>query len=120
MFACKVYPRKIFQPLALETLLEALGITILAVALRPDDLSPVYGMPALTDVGTALRFMPGTLHGIGCLPGHISSVMSLILLSTSLGGIFATITLNIFNNKLSGSGIDLNGGSELGFHCGVK
>lgn len=112
IFACNIYPRKTYPPLFLGTLLEPLGITILAVALRDDRLPLIYGMIALTGVGTGLRFMPGTLHGVGYYPQHISSIVSLILLSSSLGGTFATtIMLNIFNNNLRGNGIDLNGAS---------
>jgi hypothetical protein len=116
MFACNVYPRTTFHPLFLGTLLEPLGITILAVALRSGNLSLVYGMLALTGVGTGVRFMPGTLHGVGYYPGQIASIVSLILLSSSLGGTFATtIMLNIFNNRLSGSGIDFKGGATASF-----
>jgi hypothetical protein len=123
MFASNVYPRKTFHPLALGTLLEPLGITILAIAIRSGNLNLIYGMMALTGVGTGLRFMPGTLHGVGYYPGQIASIVSLILLSSSLGGAFATtIMLNIFNNKLSGSGINLKGEStaSLGAIAGMS
>lgn len=116
MFACNVYPRTTFHPLALGTVLEPLGITILAVALRSGNLNLIYGMLALTGVGTGIRFMPGTLHGVGYYPGQISSIVSLILLSSSLGGTFATtIMLNIYNNKLSGGGISFKGGNSASF-----
>ena len=116
MFACNVYPRKTFHPLALGTLLEPLGLTILAVALRSGHINLIFGMLALTGVGTGIRFMPATLHGVGYYPGQIASIVSLILLSSSLGGTFATtIMLNIFNNKLSGSGISFHGDDEGSF-----
>ena len=70
MFACNVYPRTTFHPLFIGTLLEPLGITILAVALRSGNLHLIYGMLALTGVGTGARFMPGTLHGVGYYPGQ--------------------------------------------------
>ncbi|KAG0645371.1 Efflux pump FUS6 [Hyphodiscus hymeniophilus] len=112
MFACNVYPRKTYPPLLLGTLLEALGITLLAVALRADHLPLIYAMMALTGVGTGLRFMPATLHGVGYYPAHIARVVALLLLSSSLGGALATtVMLNIFNHRLSGVGIDGGGGS---------
>ncbi|KAH8588360.1 major facilitator superfamily domain-containing protein [Bisporella sp. PMI_857] len=110
IFMCNVYPRQTWVPLFSGTLLEPLGITILAVALGSRNTSLIYGMLALTGVGTGIRFMPGTLHGVGYYPGHISSIVSLILLSVSLGGTFSmTIMLNIFNTRMSRNGISFTG-----------
>jgi hypothetical protein len=64
MFACTIYPRQTWFPLAFGTFIEPLGLTILAVALRGSSLPTIYGMLALTGVGTGIRFMPGTFLGI--------------------------------------------------------
>lgn len=62
--------------------------------------------------------MPGTLHGVGYYPNHIAGIMSLIQLSNSLGGTFATtIMLSVFNNKLSGSGISFVNGDAASFEA---
>lgn len=67
-------------------------------------------MLALTGVGTGVRLMPGTLHGVGYFRKQIASVVALTSFSNSFGGTLAsTIMLNIFNNKLSGAGISLHG-----------
>ncbi|EPE32231.1 MFS general substrate transporter [Glarea lozoyensis ATCC 20868] len=96
-----------FFPLLTGTLLEALGITVLATALQADNLKLIYGMLVLTGIGTGLRIMPGTLHGVGYFPTQISSIVSLMSLATSLGGVISTtLLLNIFNNTISSS--DLN------------
>lgn len=59
MFMCNVYPRKTFVPLALGSIVEAVGVGILAYALWTEHTSTVFGMMALTGAGTGLRFMPG-------------------------------------------------------------
>lgn len=108
MFVCNSWPRKTWPPLAFGTLVEALGITLLAVTLRWGHLPSVYGMLALTGVGTGVRLMPGTLHGVGYYRRKIASIVSLTNLAISLGGTLAsTIMLNIFNNKMSNAGISL-------------
>jgi len=59
MFACNIWPLQTFFPLLLGTIIEPLGITILAVAINNGHQPLVYGMLALTGVGTGIRFMPG-------------------------------------------------------------
>jgi hypothetical protein len=63
MFGCTIYPRLTWFPLALGTTIEPLGLTMLAIALRGGDLPTIYGMLALTGVGTGIRFMLGTFPG---------------------------------------------------------
>ena len=73
-------------------------------------------MLALTGVGTGLRFMPGTLHGVAYYPSNIASIVSLIQLSMALGGTFGTtIMLNIFNNKMSSAGISFTSADANNF-----
>ena len=59
MIACNVYPRQTWSPLALGTVIEPLGITLLAIFLNSENLPAIYGMLALTGVGSGIRFMPG-------------------------------------------------------------
>lgn len=113
MFMCNRWPRQTFFPLFIGTIIEPLGITILAIAIKTNNLSLIFGMLALTGVGTGIRFMPGTLHGVGYFPTQIPQIVSLMSLSVSLGGTLATtIMLNIFNNKLSKEGISFNSASS--------
>ncbi|THV46177.1 hypothetical protein BGAL_0409g00080 [Botrytis galanthina] len=116
MFACNVFPRQTWYPLFLGALIEPLGITILAAALSWGHLPTIYGMLALTGVGTGIRLMPGTLHAIGHYPTQIAPLVSMMSLSSSLGGTLAlTIMLNIFNNHLSSSGISVSGTTTASF-----
>ncbi|TVY58870.1 Efflux pump FUS6 [Lachnellula cervina] len=102
-----------FFPLILGTFIEPLGITLLALALNSNNQSTIYGMLALTGIGTGLRFMPGTLHGIAYFPTQIASIISMSCLSTDLGGIIATtLMLNIFNNTLQASGLSFSGSAD--------
>jgi MFS family permease len=109
IFAFNVWPLQTFFPLLTGCITEALGITILAIAINSNHLPLIYGMLALTGVGTGLRMMPGTLHGIAYHPDAIASIVSLMSLTITLGGTLATtIMLNIFNNVLSEAGISFN------------
>ncbi|KAG4430010.1 hypothetical protein IFR05_014505 [Cadophora sp. M221] len=116
MFAMGKWPCATIPPLLFGTILEPLGITILASALNSGNLHLIYGMLALTGVGTGIRLMPGTLHGVGYFPKSISHIVSLMALANTLGGTLATtIMLNIFNGTLQKNGIDFgsfSGGSE--------
>jgi len=74
MFLSNVFPRQTFWPLLFGTIIEPLGITLLAVAFSMQNTSFVYGMLALAGLGTGVRFMPGTLHGVGYYPKKIAYV----------------------------------------------
>lgn len=113
MYAMNNWPCATAPPLLLGTILEPLGITILASALNTGNLHLIFGMLALTGVGTGIRLMPGTLHGIGYFPTQISHVVSLMALANTLGGTLATtIMLNIFNSTLQNHGIDFSSSSS--------
>ena len=113
MFAMNKWPCATAPPLLLGTILEPLGITVLASALNSGNLHLIFGMLALTGVGTGIRLMPGTLHGIGYFPSQISHVVSLMALANTLGGTLATtIMLNIFNSTLQNHGIDFSSSSS--------
>lgn len=59
MFACNIYPRQTWFPLTFGTIIEPLGIILLAVALSWDNLPAIYGILGMAGVGTGIRFMPG-------------------------------------------------------------
>lgn len=118
MFVCNVWPLQTFLPMFLGTVIEPLGVTLLAIAIHNGHLNVIYGMLALTGLGTGIRLMPGTLHGVGYFPNNISSIVSLMSFSISLGGTVAmTLMLNIFNNTLSTSGITLNSPESSSFEA---
>lgn len=115
-------PCATIPPLLFGTILEPLGITILASAIDSGSLHLIYGMLALTGIGTGIRLMPGTLHGVGYFPKSISHVVSLMSLASTLGGTLATtIMLNIFNGTLQKNGINFSsgGGENFGAIAGL-
>jgi len=113
ILACNVILRRTWYPLFLGTICEPLGITLLALAMRQGNLPWMYGMLGLTGFGTGIRFMPGTLHGIGYHRSKISSIVSLMALSQAFGGTIATtFMLNIFNEYLSRRGVSLKTSSS--------
>lgn len=63
MFGCTIYPCQTWFSLALGTIIEPLGLTILATGLRGVDLPTICGMLALIGIGTGIRFMPGAFLG---------------------------------------------------------
>lgn len=86
------------------------------MALNGNALHTIYGMLALTGVGTGLRFMPGTLHGVAYFPDQIASIVSMMSLAVSLGGTIATtLMLNIFNNTLRTAGVSFDGVASSSF-----
>lgn len=116
MFTCNIWPRKTWWPLFLGTLIEPTGIVLLAVALGSDNVALICGMIALSGVGTGMRFMPGTLHGVGYFPRDIAAVVSITSLAVAIGGVFSlTFMFSIFNNKMQKYGIDLRAGSSNSF-----
>jgi hypothetical protein len=59
MFFCNIWPGQTWFPLALGTIIEPTGIVMIAVAIGLDYEALVFGMLALSGVGTGIRFMPG-------------------------------------------------------------
>lgn len=113
--ACNVWPLRTWFPLATGALIEPIGITLVAVAMGTQNLSWLYGMIALAGLGTGIRLMPGTLHGVGYYRKQISSIVSLMALSQTLGGTVATtFMLNIFNSYLTKRGVHFNSSGVVG------
>ena len=113
IFFLNFWPRRTFPPLFIGTLVEPLGMTLLAHALTVESEGLIFGMLALTGVGTGIRLMPGTLHGVAYHPNNIAPMVSLLLLASSLGGALGlTVMENIFNGHLSHAGFKF-GSSNL-------
>lgn len=101
MYLCLSKPRNTFSSLFLGSIIEAIGITILIPAFHNGHLPTIYGMMGLTGVGTGMRFMPGTLHGVGFFPDAIAPVVSLLEFMIFFGGTSALPIMNsVFNNRL--------------------
>jgi hypothetical protein len=66
----------------------------------------IFGMMALTGVGSGLRFMAAPLHGVGQFRQDRAAVIGLLAVSIPFGGtIGLTIMSAVFNNT---SGLDAN------------
>lgn len=103
-FVCNKWPRMTFPPLFFGTLIEAVGIGMLAWTLYNEQLPGIFGMMALTGVGIGLRFMVAPLHGIGIFKKHRAALIGLMAIATPFGGtIGLTIMSTVFNNT---SGLD--------------
>jgi hypothetical protein len=112
MVICNFYPRQTFLPLLLGSITEATGISVLTWALHKGHHVTIAFMMGLTGAGTGLRFMPGTLHGIGFFPNNISSVIAMNAFAIPFGGTLAmTIMTSVFFNK-AGFSINATGGSS--------
>ena len=83
----------------LGSIVEAVGVGILAWALWRGHLPAILGMMALTGAGTGLRLMPASLHAVGFFPQHVATVVSLMAVALPLGGTLAlTVMAAVFNN----------------------
>ncbi|KAK2018742.1 major facilitator superfamily transporter [Colletotrichum eremochloae] len=103
-FMCNSWPRKTFPPIFIGSVLEMTGVGLLAWAIYTEHNPTIYGMMALTGVGTGLRLMPVQLHGIGYFPKKIAAVISLMAVAYPFGGTLGlTVMTTVFNNA---SGID--------------
>ncbi|KAK2024339.1 major facilitator superfamily transporter [Colletotrichum zoysiae] len=103
---CNSWPRKTFPPIFIGSVFEMTGVGLLAWALYTEHNPTIYGMMALTGVGTGLRVMPVQLHGIGYFPKKIAAVISLMAVAYPFGGTLGlTIMTTVFNNA-SGIGND--------------
>ncbi|ORX35086.1 major facilitator superfamily domain-containing protein [Kockovaella imperatae] len=109
MFILNVWPRETFVSLSIGTLIEPIGMTLLAHALSTEIPAYIYCMIGLTGIGTGIRLMPGSLHAVGYYRSHIATMMSSIMLASSMGGALGlSIMDNIFNSRVSKAGFDLD------------
>ncbi|KAI1497026.1 major facilitator superfamily domain-containing protein [Biscogniauxia marginata] len=103
MFLCNTWPRQTFHPLFVGSVVEAVGVGLMAWALHLEHTPTIFGMIALTGAGTGLRFMPCTLHAIGFFPQDISSVVAIMGVASTFGGTMGlTIMSTVFNNVTPG------------------
>ncbi|PWI73841.1 hypothetical protein PCL_09117 [Purpureocillium lilacinum] len=103
-FLCNRWPRMTFPPLFLGTLIEMVGVGVLAWALYMERTATVFGMMALVGCGMGLRFMVAPLHGIGIFKAHRAAVIGLMAVAVPFGGtIGLTVMSTVFNNT---SGLD--------------
>jgi hypothetical protein len=56
-----VWPRRTWTPIMLGTVIEAVGIGMLAWSLYNETESLIYGMMALVGAGAGMRFLCGTI-----------------------------------------------------------
>ncbi|KAH7321055.1 major facilitator superfamily domain-containing protein [Stachybotrys elegans] len=104
MFMCNKSPRMTFPPILLGTIIEALGVGLLAYALYIDNLRMIFGMMALVGVGCGIRFMAAPLHGVGIFRQHRAPIIGLLSVAFPFGGTLGlTIMSAVFNNT---SGLD--------------
>ncbi|KAI1639395.1 major facilitator superfamily domain-containing protein [Biscogniauxia mediterranea] len=81
------------------SIVEAVGVGLMAWALYLEHTPTIFGVIALTGVGTGLRFMPCTLHAIGFFPRDISSVVAIMGVAYTFGGTMGlTVMTTVFNN----------------------
>ncbi|KAL0940893.1 tetracycline efflux protein [Colletotrichum truncatum] len=105
-FLCNSWPRQTFPPIFLGSIIEMVGVGLLAWSIYTEHTPTVYGMMALTGAGTGLRIMPVPLHGIGYFPKRIAAVISLMAVAYPFGGTLGlTVMTTVFNNA-SGLGND--------------
>lgn len=94
-----IWPRGTFLPLFLGSVIEAVGVGLIAWAMSTGHVASIYGMVAFSGVGTGLRFMPGVLHAVGFFPNDIASIVSLMGIATPFGGAVAlTVMSTVYNN----------------------
>ncbi|KAI1106739.1 hypothetical protein F4804DRAFT_284191 [Jackrogersella minutella] len=86
---CNGWPRQTFLLLFLGSVIEAVGVGLLAWALSFEHTATIYGMMALTGAGTGLRFMPDSFHAVGFFPEHIATVISVMGVAMTFGGTLA-------------------------------
>ena len=102
MFLCNITPRQTFFPLLTGSVIEAVGIAVLAYACSKRTKGLVNGMLALSGIGTGLRFMPVVLHAAGIWPTRIAAVLSLMSFMIPFGGTLGIAMMgSVFTNKFN-------------------
>ena len=96
---CNRWPRMTWPPIFLGTLIEPIGIGLVAWAMYTEHKPTVFGMMGLVGVGAGLRFMAAPLHGVGHFRKHRAAVIGLMAVAIPFGGtIGLTIMSAVFNN----------------------
>lgn len=83
-FMCNRWPRTTFPPLFLGTIIEVIGVGVLAWSLYMEQTVTIFGMMAMVGAGIGLQFMVAPLHGIGIFKAHRASVIGLMAVAVRL------------------------------------
>ncbi|KAJ5673600.1 Major facilitator superfamily domain general substrate transporter [Penicillium longicatenatum] len=104
MFSSNIWPRQTLPTLILGSLASAIGITVLAWAVKAAQTNVIYGMMALVGFGIGSRMNPASLHGLAYFPAMTAQISCLVSFALPFGGLVGlTIMSTVFTNK---SGID--------------
>jgi hypothetical protein len=102
MVLCNVWPRQTYYTLMTGSILEGLGLALLAWAVSIRRKALVNGMLAVSGAGTGLRFMPVVLHAAGIWPNRIPAMQSLLSLMIPLGETIGISMMGaVFSNKFN-------------------
>jgi len=101
-FLCRIWPRQTFFPLLWGSIVEGVGLSLLAYSVSIRDTTMVKIFLGVSGAGTGLRFMPVVLHAAGIWSTRIPSMQSLLSFMLPLGEtIGISIMGAVFSNKLS-------------------
>ncbi|KAJ5948302.1 hypothetical protein N7466_001317 [Penicillium verhagenii] len=104
MFSSNIWPRQTLPALMLGSLASAVGITVLAWAVKAAQTNTIYGMMAVVGFGIGSRMNPGSLHGLAYFPAMTAQISCLVSFALPFGGLVGlTIMSTVFTNK---SGMD--------------
>ena len=100
MMFSSIWPRQTFPVLMLGSTCSAVGMTVMAWAVRAERTSVLYGMMALVGFGVAIRLNPGSLHGLAYFPDDTARITCLAAFALPCGGLIGlTIMTTVFTNK---------------------
>ncbi|KAJ5648924.1 Major facilitator superfamily domain general substrate transporter [Penicillium longicatenatum] len=104
MFSSNIWPRQTLPTLIVGSLASAVGITVLAWAVKAAQTNVIYGMMALVGFGIGSRMNPASLHGLAYFPAMTAQISCLVSFALPFGGLVGlTIMSTVFTNK---SGVD--------------
>ena len=102
MFMCNYFPASTFWPLFLGTIVETVGIGMIAYATNIKHVPLICGMMGLAGAGTGMRFMPATLHITGIWPTRRAAALSLMRFALPFGGTIGLAIMGyVYNNKMA-------------------
>ncbi|EAT85824.2 hypothetical protein SNOG_07173 [Parastagonospora nodorum SN15] len=101
-FLCRVWPRQTFFPLLWGSIVEGVGLSLLAYSVSIRDTTMVKVFLGVSGAGTGLRFMPVVLHAAGIWSTRIPSMQSLLSFMLPLGETIGISMMGaVFSNKLN-------------------
>ncbi|KAF2279626.1 MFS general substrate transporter [Westerdykella ornata] len=117
MYLCNIWPRQTYYTLFAGSIIEGLGLALLAWAVSSRQKALVNGMLALSGVGTGLRFMPVILHAAGIWPDRIPAIQSLLSFVIAFGETLGiSIMASVFSNKYQSGLHSIIGNSSGAIH----